>query len=319
MSAVDIFNGDADGLCALHQWRMAHPAQTELVTGVKRDINLLRNLKVSAGGTATVFDISFDSNRADALRLLENGASLRWFDHHFAGDPIEHPRLDARIDTAADVCTSLIVDAALDGKYRAWAVAAAFGDNLHASARKAAESLGLSEEQIIALAELGELLNYNGYGDSVADLHFAPADLYRQMAPYDDPFVFIAASPAFAKLRAGFAADMEAAEALEPCLARPHAAAWLLPDAAWARRVIGVLANRLATASPQRAHALLAPNAAGTLTVSVRAPKARPEGADELCRRFPSGGGRKAAAGINRLPVGEMERFLEAFAEFYAG
>lgn len=318
MSAVDVFNGDADGICALHQWRLAHPAANVLVTGVKRDINLLRDLKVGAGETATVFDISFDSNRADALRLLEAGVELRWFDHHYAGEPVAHPHFEAHIGTAADTCTSLIVDGVLGGKYRAWAVAAACGDNLHAAARKAAEPLGLDAARFAALAELGELLNYNGYGDSVADLHFAPADLYKQIAPFSDPLEFIAQSAAFARLQAGFAADMQAAEALEPCLDEPHAAAWLLPDAAWARRVIGVMANRLATASPQRAHALLAPNAGGALTVSVRAPKSRPEGADELCRCFPSGGGRKAAAGINRLPMEDAGKFLAAFAGFFA-
>lgn len=318
MSDIDVFNGDADGLCALHQWRLAHPAQTTLVTGVKRDIQLLKQVKVGAGGTATVFDISFDSNREDALRLLEAGASLRWFDHHFAGEAVSHPGLETHIDTAADVCTSLIVDGVLGGKYRAWVVAAAFGDNLHASAKRAAEPLGLDEAQITALAELGELLNYNGYGDSVADLHFAPEELYRLMAPFADPLDFITQSPTFAKLQAGFAADMQAAESLQPCLMENHVAAWLLPDAAWARRVIGVMANRLATASPQRAHTLLAPNASGALTVSVRAPKARPDGADELCRRFPTGGGRKAAAGINRLPIEDMGRFLGEFANHFS-
>jgi len=28
----DVFNGDADGLCASHQLRLAKPAETELVT-----------------------------------------------------------------------------------------------------------------------------------------------------------------------------------------------------------------------------------------------------------------------------------------------
>ena len=95
----DVFNGDADGICALHQWRLAYPAETQLVTGVKRDVKLLKKVKVGSGGTATVFDISFDSNREDALRLLEAGASLRWFDHHFAGEPVSHPALVTHIDT----------------------------------------------------------------------------------------------------------------------------------------------------------------------------------------------------------------------------
>ena len=40
MTAYDVFNGDADGLCALQQWRLADPAPSTLVTGVKRDIQL---------------------------------------------------------------------------------------------------------------------------------------------------------------------------------------------------------------------------------------------------------------------------------------
>lgn len=317
MKAIDVFNGDADGICALHQWRLAYPAETTLVTGVKRDIQLLQSVKVGAGDTVTVFDISFESNRADALRLLAGGASLRWFDHHFAGAAVDHPALDACIDTSPDVCTSLLVDRALGGRYRAWAVVAAFGDNLHVPARQAAADLGLNAAELAALEELGELLNYNGYGDTVADLHVAPADLYRRLAGCADPFAFMAGDAVVARLRAGFAADMETAWNLEPCLREPDAAAWLLPDAAWARRVIGTLANRLAVAAPDRAHALLAPNASGQLTVSVRAPKSRPSGACELCCRFATGGGRAAAAGINRLPTADVEKFLGAFAAFY--
>jgi len=318
VKSIDVFNGDADGLCALHQWRLVHPAEAVLATGVKRDINLLRNVELGARGAARVFDISLDSNRADALRLLEAGARLIWFDHHFAGAPIEHPRFEAHIDTAADTCTSLIVDGLLKGRHRAWAVAAACGDNLHAAARRAAEPLELDEGRFAVLAELGELLNYNGYGDSVADLHFDPAELYRQMMPFVDPFAFVAECAAFAKLREGFAADMQAAAGVTPCLDRRHAAAWVLPDAAWARRVVGVLANRLAVATPERAHALLVPDAFGTLTVSVRAPKARPVGADALCRQYPTGGGRKAAAGINRLPVSGTDGFLAMFSRHYS-
>lgn len=317
MGMIDVFNGDADGICALHQWRLAYPAASRLVTGVKRDINLLKAITAGAGDVLTVFDISFDSNRDDAMRLLEAGAKLRWFDHHFAGEAVEDPALVASIDTSPDVCTGLLVDRALGGAYRAWAVAAAFGDNVHSAARQAADTLSLSAGDLEALAELGELLNYNSYGDSVADLHFAPADLYRAMAGYADPLAFMAECSAFDCLRRRFAADLKAAEALRPCMEEAHSAAWLLPDAAWARRIIGVLANRLAVAAPDRAHALLAPNASGTLTVSVRAPKNRPEGADVLCSRFPTGGGRRAAAGINRLPPTGAEAFLTEFSGFY--
>lgn len=315
---IDVFNGDADGLCALHQWRLAYPAEARRITGVKRHIDLLAGLVAGSGDCLTVFDISFDSNRADALRLLHDGATIRWFDHHFAGEIPAHPCLHASIDTATDACTSLLVDHALDGRYRAWAVTAAFGDNLHAAARQAAAPLGLGTEDLGALAELGELLNYNGYGDTVADLHFPPESLFLAMQEFVDPLAFIAASPAFAKLREGFAADMAAAAALKPCFAQERVVAYLLPDEAWARRVIGVFANRLAVAAPDRAHALLVPNLAGDLTVSVRAPKARPEGADALCRAFPTGGGRKAAAGINHLPHADVEAFFRQMSAAFA-
>jgi hypothetical protein len=45
MNPIDCFNGDADGLCALHQLRLAEPAESELVTGVKRDIQLLERIR----------------------------------------------------------------------------------------------------------------------------------------------------------------------------------------------------------------------------------------------------------------------------------
>ena len=54
MHLIDVFNGDADGLCALHQLRLAEPADSELVTGPKRDISLLKRVKAGAGDRITV-------------------------------------------------------------------------------------------------------------------------------------------------------------------------------------------------------------------------------------------------------------------------
>jgi hypothetical protein len=318
MNRFDVFNGDADGICALHQWRLAYPAETTLITGVKRDIRLLDRVVAVEGDEVTVFDISLDTNRSDTERLLAAGASVRYFDHHFSGRPIDNPNLLATIDTSPDQCTSLLVDGTLGGRFRAWAVVAAFGDNLHQIAREAAAGLDLDNIKIELLGELGELLNYNAYGDSVADLHFPPEELYGMLAPFRDPLDFVRDSPAFAALQAGFRRDIAEASSIAPCLASSTTAAWLMPDAAWARRVVGVLSNRLAMANPERAHALLVPNASDTLTVSVRAPRVRPTGADDFCRRFPSGGGRKAAAGINNLPTSAIDAFLAAFSDFYS-
>jgi hypothetical protein len=316
---IDVFNGDADGLCALHQVRLAYPAASTRVTGVKRDIRLLERVQAGAGDCVTVLDISLDENRSDLLRLLAAGARVRYFDHHFAGEIPAHPGLEAHIDAAPEVCTSLLVDRWLNGAHRAWAVTAAFGDNLDAAARRAAEPLGLSGAELECLRELGELLNYNSYGDSLLDLHFHPAELYQAVQPYADPLEFFRAAPQVAVLQRGYAEDLAQAQAREPLLDAPAGRVFRLPNVSWARRVQGVFANRLANDAPERATALIVDNPDGTLKVSVRAPLARRFGADALCRPFSTGGGRAAAAGINRLPPEQLPRFLEAFQAAFGG
>ena len=64
---------------------------------------------------------------------------------------------------------------------------------------------------------------------------------------------------------------------------------------------------------PDRAHALLTRLPEGGFVVSVRAPLIAPDGADALCRQFPTGGGRKAAAGINSLPESDYDAFVQRF------
>ena len=66
----DVFNGDADGICALLQLRLAEPRQAQLVTGVKRDINLLSRLEAGRGDRITALDISLDKNRAGLEQAL---------------------------------------------------------------------------------------------------------------------------------------------------------------------------------------------------------------------------------------------------------
>jgi len=314
---VDVFNGDADGICALHQFRLAEPCQAELVTGVKRDIRLLSRLEAGAGDALTVLDISFDANREEALRLLAAGARIQWFDHHYAGELPKAPNLDACIDTSAGVCTSLLVSRHLNDAFLPWAVVAAFGDNLHEAARIAARPLALDEEALGRLERLGTLLNYNGYGVTLDDLFYHPADLYRAVHEFEDPFAFFEQSEAVRVLDEGFEADMAKARSAPFVLDAPACAVLALPDEAWARRVSGVYANELAREHPERAHALAMKLRDGSWRISVRAPKTRPEGADELCRQFPTGGGRKAAAGINALPGERFEDFVRAFREQY--
>ena len=73
MKRFDVFNGDADGLCALHQLRLAAPADAVLVTGVKRDIALLSRVDAHAGDEVTVLDISAEANHGALLALYTDG------------------------------------------------------------------------------------------------------------------------------------------------------------------------------------------------------------------------------------------------------
>ena len=165
MAHFDVFNGDADGLCALHQLRLAAPCNAPLVTGIKREIALLERVDAHAGNSVTVLDVSIDVNRLALLALLERGALVQYFDHHGSGEVPAHPGLQAVIDTTPDVCTGSIVDRWLGGQYRIWAVVAAFGDNFAEAAKELAKPLPLQATQVSGLQELGECLNYNAYGD----------------------------------------------------------------------------------------------------------------------------------------------------------
>ncbi|MDB5811325.1 MAG: Acetyltransferase [Betaproteobacteria bacterium] len=311
----DVFNGDADGICALHQLRLTDPRASVLVTGAKRDITLLDRVEACRGDRVTVLDISLARNAAALERLLERGASCRYFDHHFAGEIPRHPELETCIDTASDVCTSLLVDRYLKGSRRIWAVVAAFGDNLAAPARDAASALNLNELQLAQLQSLGECINYNAYGASVDDLMYHPADLYESISHYEDPFQFISGEPIHEVLRAARADDLYRAGEIKPTLATDQSAIYVLPDSAWSRRVNGAFINQLATVHPQRAHAVLVAAAKG-YHVSVRSPLENAQGADALCREF-GGNGRHAAAGIDALHADDYERFVAAFGNAF--
>ncbi len=317
MAHFDVFNGDADGICALHQLRLADPRASTLVTGVKRDIQLLERVQAAAGDTVTALDISLDSNRSALEALLADSVRITYIDHHYAGEIPESPCLDVLIDTAPNTCTALLADRRLHGAQRAWAVVGAFGDNLCESAAHAAQPLGLDRSQLDRLRQLGTYINYNGYGTTVEDLYFHPAALYRRLAPYPSPFEFIEAEDVFQQLHRGYNDDITRARRLTSELATEHTALYLLPDAAWSRRVVGVFGNELAGAHPRRAHALLTHRPGGGFVVSVRAPRDVPQGADELCRQFPTGGGRKTAAGINHLPEDQVESFTRALQQAY--
>lgn len=319
MAVIDVFNGDADGICALVQLRSARPCEDNiLVTGVKRDIALTDKVNAKHGDDVTILDVSMDKNQQGLAAILAADASCFYVDHHFAGDIPIHQNLHAIINTAADVCTSILVNNFLKGQFVEWAIVGAFGDNLNNSAEVLAKPLGLNVEQLEQLKNLGIYINYNGYGASIDDLHFTPAELFRLVSKYSSPFDFIAADKAnFEKLEKGYHADMAFAQNLAAANETEYVAVFILPNETWARRVSGVYSNDLANASPDRAHAVLTEKSNGNYLVSIRAPLNNKTGADEICRQFPTGGGRKAAAGINDLPAAMYDQFIDTFSSFY--
>lgn len=316
MTRFDVFNGDADGLCALHQLRLASPVDSVLISGSKRDIALLARVDAKAGDTVTVLDVSLAVNRDALVALLERGVFVRYFDHHHAGTIPVHPHLVANIDPSPSVCTAMLVDRHLNGAYRIWAVVAAFGDNLVKAAATLASPLALRRTQIDRLRELGETLNYNGYGDSEADLIVHPVALYRLLARHADPFAFMDLEPVFAELASRRREDIDRARTCTPTAAFAGATIHILPDEPWSRRVRGVFANEVANRLPDLAHAVLTPNAAGGYRVSLRTPA---RGADEFCLAFPTGGGRAVAAGINDLPTDRLPEFVRRLDQAFPG
>ena len=313
MTSYDVFNGDADGICALQQLRLHYPKKSKLITGLKRDIDLLSRVPAKAGDDITVLDISMEKNRKALDTVLNAGATVFYADHHYSGEIPEHDSLDAHIDVAADTCTSLIVNQYLDNAHAKWAVVGAYGDNFDAAAADLGRSIDLSDDELEALQQLGICLNYNGYGFELEDLMFHPAELYEILHAFEDPLDFIKSGQGYKTLLQQYQTDMQLSENASPESANATGAVYVLPNESWAKRIVGVMGNDLAKQNPDRAHALLIDMGDGGYRVSVRAPYNRKQGADELCRQFQSGGGRKAAAGINQLAYNLLPQFLDKF------
>ena len=315
-----MFNGDADGILARHQYRLMFPDKgVELVSGLKRDIQLLRQVEPVEGLEIKVFDISLESNEREARALLGRGASMEWFDHHARGPLEDGQGLITHIDLSPRCCTSLLVDAHLEGRARTWAIAAAFGDNLADVAMPLGLNMHLSSYQIEALKLLGETLNYNGYGEARSDMAVWPVDLARELSYYSDPWAYVAASESFDKILEQKQADEALMGQAEILHLSTSGEVCLLPKGMASRRMSGLYSNERVFAEPDLAHAIVTHLEDETgYCVSIRAPKNRPHGAGALASRFPSGGGRAGAGGINVLPKAKLTEFFDAFDEVFS-
>ena len=314
----DVFNGDADGIIALLQLRLAEAKESILITGVKRDIELLQQVDVAAANSVTVLDISMEKNHAALTQLLEHNIDVFYVDHHRAGDIPNASNLTTIINTDANTCTSLLVNEYLTDKYALWAIVAAFGDNMLVAAQALAEQQGLSAQQQAQLKALGIYINYNGYGSCVDDLHIAPDVLFKKLLSYPDPFTLIAEPGSiFTVLEKAYFSDMNQAENGNVLHDSETLKIVELEDAPWSRRVSGVYGNELANRTPTKAHAVVTINADDSYLVSLRAPLNNKQGAGDLCVKFATGGGRAAAAGINKLPREKLGKFIELVSKYY--
>ncbi|RJU87025.1 MAG: hypothetical protein DWC02_03600 [Candidatus Poseidoniales archaeon] len=276
------YNGDADGICSMVQWGLVHGIDGNTVTGVKRDIELLKKINPENGDEIIVMDISLARNHSKASELIQSDIKMTWFDHHLAGEPIVG--LEAHIDTSSDVCTARIVESYL-GVKSDWAQVALHGDGLSEHSSKP------------EFKELGELLNYNGYGADLEDLHFHPDELMRICLESQTPASFLQ-TPTFEALRNGFNTDMENVDSVVEI-----DGVYMLPNEAWARRVVGVMAHRINSTGP--GPHVIAIDKGDVLQISLRGRN----GIGEICAMF-GGGGRETAGGIDALPKDEITALM---------
>lgn len=312
-STIFVFNGDTDGICAARQLLPSNTGEYTFITGVKRDNSLLKNIFDEKQRDIYVLDIAIEKNLDALKRLLSSNCRIKWFDHHISPEIPDDKNLEAHIDTDSLANTSSIVARYL-GQKNAWAVAGLYGDNIPTTAGSMARDLGLSNHETDQLQELGELMNYNAYGETVDDLHADPADLLKAATSFDDPLVFYRTSELIPRLKEGRQSDLQKAGNAE----KPTENITIFPNEKWARRVIGIYANSLANQNPDQAHAVLVAKENGIeFTVSVRSPLTSDKSAAAFCRKFPTGGGRQKAAGINSLPEKNINSFIKEFQHYF--
>lgn len=310
---IDIFAGDADGLCAVHQLRMTYPVHARSICSVRRATDLLSRAAIQQGDNVTVFDLPTGEVADELQRLLRRGANVTYFDRHSFGSDLRELGLTPIAGSSPRTCSSALVDRYLGGQHRVWAVVGAYGVGLDELARRLAVSLRLSTSRTEPLQQLGRTLSYNAYGETVEDCIVSPAMLYGRLARYSDPFEFMRRESIFHELSAAREIDLELLQALRPETSARHAAVYVLADEPRSRRARGELAGMLAGLEPARAHAVLAPNRRGGYAVSVRASAVRMRWrADSFCRRF-GGCGEARAAGIPDLPGPDLSQFIGAF------
>ncbi|MDX2470844.1 MAG: DHH family phosphoesterase [SAR324 cluster bacterium] len=307
-----VFNGDADGLFAAQQLRLQF-GDAPIITGVKRDIQLLKQLKDEKNKNIYVCDISLDKNRESLTQVLSQGCQVAWYDHHFSGLVPEDKKLTTHINQDAHINSSAIVYQSLGMGNVAWAIAGLFGDNMAPSANALAQTENYPKKMLESLKELGQLVNYNAYGASLKDLIINPAEIFATMVGMASPEDLIEEGHMISKLRQVYQGDVAAAKNQKEV----QRGVLILPNEPWAARTQGDLAYQLQADHPGKAVTILIVKGEQNYQVSLRVPENCGTSAAEFSMKYPTGGGRKTAAGINELPTDKLESFLQDFTTTY--
>ncbi len=315
MNYFDFFNGDADGIISLHQYRLQFPQKSEVFTGVKRDVKLLRHAVEIKNSTLSVFDISLLSNKDYIDGILSNNNRVTWFDHHEPGETKLGDNFEIFVDADPNCCTNILVDNYIDGLYRPWTICGAYGDNLHEQAEKLNPCF--DEYSLSKLKEIGETLNYNGYGNEITDLTANPKDVYLDIINYESPFEYRQKSEIYNKIFTQMKSDESELNSSEVLHNSNTGKVILLPNTSASVRYSGIYSNTQTTENPTKAFAILTQVNEKNYRISIRSPKENPYGASKLALQFPTGGGREKAAGVNELPTEELNNFIEKFEEVF--
>lgn len=313
MNYYDLFNGDADGLCSLHQYRLHFPRDTHVISGLKRDVQLLRHVTEHHDSYITVFDVSHKSNIEYIEPTMSRNNKITWFDHHEAGMYSASVFFRMNLDTSPTTCTSLIVDDYIGGTHRAWALVGMYGDNLDSEIDQ--HNPGFSKTQLEILKTLGRTLNYNGYGVEESDLTMPPDMVYHDMKQYESPFDYYEQSTSFSIIHDQMLVDQQQLSQSEIVHESNTGKVILLPDSKSSARYSGVYSNQLVNDNPDQAFVVLTTLDQDTYRVSIRAPKTTPYGASKLASQFDTGGGREKAAGINQLNKHQLPDLIEKFEQ----
>ena len=317
MTNYDVFNGDTDGIFAWHQLRLAFPLNTIKISGVKRDVNLLRHVNPQKGDVVTVLDISHAKNRKDVLRILKTGATIEYFDHHDPAELIDDSNITYHIDTDPHMTTGRVVDSHVDNKNHIWSIATAFGDNHFDLALEMAITEGLDAEQTKLLKEIGLSINYNSYGKTENDLFFRIHDVVSMVEDCGQDVFNIAKHEIFLKLLNNFNSDMSTASCQEPYSINEKGVIYIFPDEPWSHRILGAFSNHLVNLNKNSACAIAVLNSDHTYRISVRSSLNKPYGAGNLCKIF-RGGGREKAGGIDDLKESDLPKFKEQFERAFS-